>query len=106
MGPKEELRILEGLLKTIDAPKRKGRNLRHCLTNIVLWLAVATILFAVFRDAESLEWPHYLLAGCCFSLGGHFACDIYKSLHSRQWPLMSGYFDKDQARRRIAELRT
>ena len=105
MSPKQEICILEGLLKAMDTSRQRRRRWRSWLASAVLWLLTAAMFFVVFQNAGALSWPHYLLAGGCFVLGVVFAYDFYKSMFYQQWPVIADYVDREQVERRIAELR-
>ncbi len=107
MDHKNELRVLEGLLRLIeDSESKKRRSWAGWLASCAIWIGMMLVFFLVFRYGGNMGWPHFLLAGACLLIGFWVGYDMYKALVATQWPVMVKYIDRAQVEQRIAELRT
>ena len=106
MSPKDELCILEGMLKMLDRTNAKEKSWPGWVATLALWLGVATVFYLAFRYGGDMGWPHFALAGGCFLVGFGLAYDIYKAVVGVQWPVTAKYIDRVQIAARMSELRT
>lgn len=106
MNPKDELYVLEEILKMLDRTDAKQKSGPGWVATVALCVGVATVFYLAFRYGGAMVSSPFVLAGVCFLTGFGLAYGIYKTLIGVQWPVMAKYIDRAQIEARIAELRT
>ncbi|MBC9248959.1 hypothetical protein A9179_01595 [Pseudomonas alcaligenes] len=100
MSPEQERKLLQQLLKELDAPMRTMTWWRE----VPLWLSVAVITLSFFYLFGTPSWPHVALIVIFFVFGMLFAHAFIKKQSHRNWPLFRNFVDKAKVETRLREL--
>lgn len=100
MHPAHERKLLQQLLKEIDAPGKAS----SWLGDIPVFIAVAVIVVSCFYQFGTPSWPHTLLMAALFAFGMVFSHVLIRRKSRSNWPAFRRLFNREQIESRLREL--
>jgi hypothetical protein len=106
MHSNQEKQLLRTVLNQLDQPnypKRRSKFL-SMIVGLLLWVLAFCGFEAFFHYGGAPHWREAFLGLACLGIGYILAYQMFKSMHTRQWPIISPYFDRALIEQRLREL--
>ena len=103
MTPKEETRLLSGVLKRLEGDSGISNHGRWFA--IVNWLILVAAFVALFSIGPRVGTIVYVVACVACLLGVTTSLVVIYQRSVEQWPVLSRFISADEIRRRLDELK-